>query len=131
MLSRLTRMPAWRSQSPTSSCAFCIEADPNGRVMRSASSLHAASSSHLAMTVSAPVTSAGKLREGDLLGALPEHEVSELAQVLDPFVDGGEVVAGQLAHLAAEHARPVGKQDLSLADPAGIKQQVARRRVAR
>src|SRR6266581_2073204 len=52
-LSRLTRMPASRIQRPTSSCAFFIDGEPNGRVMRSASSLHAASSSHLAMTVSA------------------------------------------------------------------------------
>src|SRR5690242_19018877 len=83
------------------------------------------------MTVSALVTSAGKLCEGNLLGALPEHEVSELAKMLGAFVDGGEVVAGQLAHLASENAGPVRNQDLSLADPARIHQEVAGRRVAR
>ena len=82
------------------------------------------------MTVSAPVTSADKLLEGDLLGALPEDEMAELAEVFDALVDGGEMVARQLAHLAAEHARPVGKQDLGLADPAGIQKKVAGRRIA-
>src|SRR5438045_9034092 len=116
-------MPASRIQRPTSSCAFFIDGEPNGRVMRSASLLQAASSSHLAMTVSAPVTSANKLLEGDLLGALPEDEMAELAKVLGPFMDGGEMVAGQLAHLAATYAGPVGKTDLSTAAPAGIQAQ--------
>src|SRR5947208_14267763 len=104
-------MPASMIQRPTSSCAFFIDGEPNGRVMRSASSLHAASSSHLAMTVSALVTSADKLLEGDLLGALPENEMAELAKMLGPFVVGGEMVDGQLAHLATKYADPVGKQD--------------------
>src|SRR5579859_1382386 len=130
MLSRLTRMPAWRIQWPTSSCAFCIAADPNGRVMRSASSLHAASSSHLAMTVSALVTSAGKLGEGDLLGAFPEHEAAELAEVLRALGDGREMVAGKLPHLAGEDAGSVRKQDLRLAHPARIQEKMAGRRVA-
>src|SRR5713101_60183 len=57
--------------------------------------------------------------------------MAELAQVLSALVDGGEVVAGQLAHLAAEDTGSVGKQNLSLADPARIQKKVAGRRVAR
>src|SRR5262252_6007798 len=124
MLSRLTRMPASRIQWPTSSCAFCMAADANGRVSRSGSSLHAARRSHLSITNSALVISARALREGDLLRALPQDEVAELAEVLDAFVDGGEMVAGELTGPAAEDARAVRKQDLRLADAAGIQQQV-------
>src|SRR5258706_5404959 len=57
--------------------------------------------------------------------------MAQLAQVLGALVDGGEVIAGQLAHLAAKNTGAVGNQDLSLADPARIQKEVAGRRVAR
>src|SRR5260370_10422892 len=41
------------------------------------------------------------------------------------------MIAGQLAGLAREHRRAIGKQDLGLADAAWVEQQVSRRRVAR
>src|SRR6266567_8092047 len=40
------------------------------------------------------------------------------------------MVARQLARLAGEANRPIGDQDLGLADPAGIEQHLAGRRVA-
>src|SRR5258708_14182230 len=57
--------------------------------------------------------------------------MAKLAQVLGALEDSGEVVAGQLAHLAAKDTGTVGKQDLSLADPARIQKKVAGRGVAR
>src|SRR5215510_9065982 len=41
------------------------------------------------------------------------------------------MVAGELAHLAREMHAAIGEQDLGLADAAGIKDDLARRRIAR
>src|SRR5258707_13078438 len=124
-------MPAACIHPPTISCAWRIASDAKGRVMRSASSLQEASSSHRRITVSAraKVTSA-ELGEADLLRALPQHQVAQLLQVFVAFDDGREVVAGELPHPAREQRRAVRKEDLGLAHAPGIEEQVARRRVA-
>src|SRR4029077_18092261 len=57
--------------------------------------------------------------------------MTELAEVLAALVDRGEMVAGELAHLACEHGRAVGKENLRFADPAWVEEELARRRVAR
>src|SRR5690242_14375121 len=57
--------------------------------------------------------------------------MTELAQVFVALVDGGEVVAGELTHLAREQGRAVGKKNLRFADPARVEEELARRRVAR
>src|SRR5207247_6918207 len=65
----------------------------------------------------------------DRLGALPEHQRAELAELLGASDDRGEVVARQHAGLACELGRPVREQDLRLADAAGIEEQLPRPRV--
>src|SRR5258708_6857368 len=130
MLSRPTPTPPACIQPPTRSGARRMAPAANGRVRRSGSSLHAASASHRAITVSASVNSARSFGESDLLRAFPEDLPAELAQVLDSFVDRGEVVARQLPHLAGEQGRAVREEDLGLADAAGVEQQVPRRGMA-
>src|SRR5713226_1606387 len=83
------------------------------------------------MTVSASVKSARSFGERDLLRAFPEDLLAQLTQAVDAFVDRGEVVAGQLTHLAGEQCRAVRKEDLGLADAARVEQQVSGRRMAR
>src|SRR6188508_70373 len=76
--------------------------------------------------------SSGPLADLDLLGALPEHPASDLAQPVEPALVGDErreVVARQRADSGAEAAGAVREEDLALADLAGIDQQVARCRV--
>src|SRR5690348_5141609 len=63
--------------------------------------------------------------EADLLRPTPEHELAEVLQAVVALVDRGEVVAGELAHLAAEQRRPVREQDLGLAHPARVEQQLS------
>src|SRR5262245_20690531 len=69
--------------------------------------------------------------EGDLLGAVPEHETAELLEGVPALHDREEVIAGQLADLAGEARAAVGEQDLRLADAAGIEEELAGGRVAR
>src|SRR3954466_15220163 len=118
-------MPAAFIHPPTSSCAWRIASEAKGRVMRSASSLQEASSSHrrIAVSARAAVTS-GELGEADLLRALPQHQVAQLLQVFGAFDDGREMVAGELPHPAREQRRAVGKEDLRLAYAARIEEQV-------
>src|SRR5258708_12966303 len=70
------------------------------------------------------------LTEDDLLSALVENAPTELGQQLVTMVDGREVVTGERPRLAGEAGRAVRKEDLRLADPAGVEQQLTRRRVA-
>ena len=51
--------------------------------------------------------------------------------MLDAVDDGQEAVAGELADLAGEQDGVVGKEDLGLADAAGVGQQLAGSRIAR
>src|ERR1700682_2463965 len=51
--------------------------------------------------------------------------------MLGAVLDGGEMVARQLAHLASDNRGAVRKQDLGFADAARIQQQVSGRGVAR
>src|SRR4051794_19579332 len=63
--------------------------------------------------------------EHDVQCPLPEHVLAERAQLVDALDDRQEVVAGELADDAREHAAAVGEQQLGLADPAGIPQHLA------
>src|SRR2546423_3040868 len=71
------------------------------------------------------------LREGDRLRAPPQHDLTEILQAFAALHDRREVVPGQLAGLAREAGRAVGKEQLGLAHAAGIEQELARRGIAR
>src|SRR5205807_4977639 len=43
----------------------------------------------------------------------------------ETVLDGGEVAAGELAHLAGEEGGPVGEEDLGLAQAAQMEEEVA------
>jgi hypothetical protein len=73
--------------------------------------------------------SASRPLEPDLLRAFPKRHLAELGQILQPRCDRDEVVAGELAHFAGEMHAAISEQDLSLADPAGIKNDLTRRRI--
>jgi hypothetical protein len=68
--------------------------------------------------------------EHDVLRALPQGELAERAQILAALGDGQEMIAGELADLAAKIHRAVSQQDLGFADAAGIEDDLARRRMA-
>src|SRR5689334_7675310 len=111
MLSCRTFIPASSIHSLMRECACRIALDANGRVMASASSLHAASSSQRRIAISAGVIGiSAQLGERDLLRALPEDDVAELLQVLHAIDDGCEVVARELAHPAGKQGRAVREQ---------------------
>jgi hypothetical protein len=59
-----------------------------------------------------------------------EHRPAERVQVLEAGCQGDEVIAGQLAHLAGKMHPAIGQQNFGLADAAGIKDHMARRRIA-
>src|SRR5207302_6247984 len=61
---------------------------------------------------------------------LPEHQRPELAQLVGALDDRCEVVARQHSRLARELRWPVWQEDLHLADPAGVEQQLPRPRIA-
>jgi hypothetical protein len=65
------------------------------------------------------------------LSALPQGQSAELGQVLDSFYDGQEVVASKLPDLAGETDAAIGEQDLSLADAAGVEEELTRGGIAR
>ena len=67
----------------------------------------------------------------DVLWAFPEHEPADLLEGLSAVDDRREVVARQLAGLASEAGLAVGKEDLRLADAAGVDQQLAKAGIAR
>src|SRR5206468_11339049 len=70
-------------------------------------------------------------RKADLRRAPPEDELAEVLQAVVALKDRGEVVARELPHLAPEMRRAGGKQDLGLAHPARVEEQLARPRMAR
>jgi hypothetical protein len=61
---------------------------------------------------------------------LPQDATPEFGELLLPRDDRREVVPGELASLACEHGRSVGKEKLHLASAAGVEQELTRRRVA-
>src|SRR6267142_2666679 len=109
MLSLLTAMPASRIQEVTCSWACRIAAEAKGLVRRSGSSLQPPSTSQRSIAVAASRPTSDGF-ESDVLRAFPQDE---------------------LADLAREDSRPVREQDLGLAEPAWVKQELAWRRVAR
>src|SRR5690242_5899986 len=68
--------------------------------------------------------------EHDILRALPERQLAECDQVLQPLRDRQEMIAGELADLAGERHRAVGQQNFGLADAARVDDDLARRRIA-
>src|SRR6266850_3438552 len=123
-------MPASRIQEVTCSWACRIAAEAKGLVRRSGSSLHPPSTSQRSIAVAASRPTSDGF-EGDVLRAFPQDELAERRKLLHAVVDGREMVAHELAHLAREDSRPVREQDLGLAEPARVKQELAWRRVPR
>src|SRR5262249_17296933 len=70
------------------------------------------------------------LAEGDRLGALPERQAAELGELLPALEDRREVVARERTGLRCECTVAVREEQLRLADPAGIEQELARGRGA-
>jgi hypothetical protein len=67
----------------------------------------------------------------DGLCAVRQGQFAESTEPIEPVDDGQKMIAGQLADLAGETDRAIGDQDLGLADPAGVEDDLARRRIAR
>src|SRR3990167_1523691 len=61
---------------------------------------------------------------------MPEAELAEIGERLAALGDCQEVVAGELADLARETDAAIGDEDLGLADPARIDDDLAGRRIA-
>src|SRR5688572_3493797 len=61
----------------------------------------------------------------DVLCAFPEDEAPELGKLVEAFDDRQERIPLQRAVLAGETGPAVGEEDLGLADPAGIEEQLA------
>src|SRR5215207_3702565 len=76
-----------------------------------------------------PVRSSRQAFEEDVLGAFPDDASPRLFELIAPIDDGEEMVAGELAEFAGEAGRAVGEEDFGFAEPAGIEQHLARRRV--
>src|SRR3981081_4657365 len=104
--------------------------DAKGLVRRSGSSLHAPSTSQRSITVAASRPTSDRF-ERDVLRAFPQDELAERGKLGGAVLDRREMVARELAHLACEYRRAIGKQDLGLAESARVKKQLAGRRVAR
>src|SRR6266850_1648281 len=119
MLSLLTAMPASRIQEVTCSWACRIASEAKGLVRRSGSSLHPPSTSQRSIAVAASRPTSDGF-EGDVLRAFPQDELAERRKLLHAVLDGREMVARELAHLAREDSRPVREQDLGLAAPARL-----------
>jgi hypothetical protein len=60
---------------------------------------------------------------------VPQSEPAELRQLLGALDDRQEVVAGELPDFAGETDAAIGEQDLGLADPAGVEEELTGRRV--
>src|SRR5215211_3242586 len=69
--------------------------------------------------------------EDHVLGALPQHRPAQIAELLCALGDRQEMVPGQLSDDAGEAGSAVREQDLGLAEPARVEQDLAGRRVAR
>src|SRR6516225_8768091 len=67
----------------------------------------------------------------DLLRALPQHGLAEGGEVLQSRGQCDEMITGKLAHLACKAHTAIGEQNFGLADPAGIKDDLTGRRIAR
>src|SRR5215211_3303527 len=119
----------WTSRPPTrcSSCSASTSSRPNpappARRRRTRRS-----SSWTTCAVTVEIRESGP--EHDLLGALPERQLTELAQVLRAGFDRQEVVAGELADDRGEVAAAVGEEDLGLAVAAGVPEDLSGCRVA-
>src|SRR6266850_3544863 len=124
MLSTRTDMLAERIHVLTCSWAWRIASDAKGLVRRSGSSLHPRSTSQRSIAVAASRPTSDGF-ESDVLRAFPQDELSERRKLLRAVLDGREMVARELAHLAREHCRPVWEQDLGLAQSARVQQQLA------
>src|SRR6267142_239386 len=124
MLSLLTAMPASRIQEVTCSWACRIASEAKGLVRRSGSPLHPPSTSQRSIAVAASRPTSDGF-ESDVLRAFPQDELSERRKLLRAVLDGREMVARELAHLAREHCRPVWEQDLGLAQSARVQKQLA------
>ena len=66
--------------------------------------------------------------ENDWLRSEPQHPPTQLGQLFAALHDGQDVVSAERSGLAGEDGLPVGNQDLGLADPTGIKQDLPRLR---
>jgi hypothetical protein len=69
------------------------------------------------------------LLDAEVLGAFPDDEATDLGEKLAIVLDRGEVVAGQRPDPAGEARRAVGKEDLRLAHPSRVEEELARRRI--
>src|SRR5690606_16449495 len=69
--------------------------------------------------------------EGNVLGALPDHQPAELRKPLPSLDDGQEVIPRQLPQLAGKAGRTVGYQNFRLAVATGVEENLARSRIAR
>src|SRR6202011_5206620 len=68
--------------------------------------------------------------EADSLRTPPQHGLAQLRQILQTRGQRDEVIACELSHLAGEVHTAIGQQNLGLADAAGIKNDLAGRRIA-
>src|SRR5260370_21027659 len=59
-----------------------------------------------------------------------KRQLPERPEPIEPVNDRKKMIAGKLTRLAGEANGAIGDQDLGLADPAGIEDDLARRRVA-
>src|ERR1051325_1977243 len=69
--------------------------------------------------------------ENDRLRPLPKGHFAPRPQLLQPLDHSEKMVAGERADLARKPRCAIGEQNLGLADPAGVEQDLSRRGVAR
>src|SRR5688572_12438533 len=62
--------------------------------------------------------------ETDWLSTIPDHPAPQLRQLPVALHDSHDVVAAERPGLAGEHGLAVGDQDLGLADPQGMEQDL-------
>jgi hypothetical protein len=68
--------------------------------------------------------------EADFLRALPQHGLSQRRQILQSRGQRDEMIACELPHLAGEVHAAIGQQNLGFANAAGLKNDLAWRRIA-
>src|SRR5690349_13414246 len=79
--------------------------------------------------IRAPSMTAGAFLGGleeNILRPLPEGHLAECGKLIPAFGDGEEMVAGELAHLAGKTHAAICQENLGVAVPAGIKDDLAR-----
>src|ERR1700730_5737442 len=69
-------------------------------------------------------------RENNLLRTMPEDMLAQRAQLLAPFRDGEKMIARKLTDLAGKANAAVGNENLGLAQPAGVQEDLAGSRIA-